>query len=477
MEQGHAGQGLVQILEGICNRTKSPSKCIKNIEEFGMVVNVTDDEVLQKYSPLAVCAAAGLCQLDCCDTPFIPEQIHIAAHNYSTVSITWVTLEATPHPTVMFGTAPDQLLRTASAVSTTYTKGGWRGAVHSARLSGLQPSTRYFYLVGDTTLPKFWSKPTLSQPTLFFTTATAPGATVPTRLAVIGDAGATDVSDMTFYELARRTHSADPQLAINFTLHIGDISYADGYEVLWDNFMRKIESVSAYAPYYTCPGNHEGFFNFTSYLTRFDMPWEAASSPGPMQYSFDYGNIHFLGFNSEGFLGLSPAFITTDSAVYKWIEQDLSRVNRTRTPWVVAFGHRPLYCVESNDDCTLFADMLRTDFEDLFFRHKVDLVLGGHRHNYQTMWPLYQNKNLCPQQSDDACFTNPKSPVYVIDGAAGNKEHLTSMPSQLPDWSRKNIKEYGYGMIETSNSTHLNWAFYASADGSLLDSFTIVKSM
>lgn len=34
-------------------------------------------------------------------------------------------------------------------------------------------------------------------------------------------------------------------------------SYADGYQPLWDSFMRKMESIAAFVPYMTTPGNHE----------------------------------------------------------------------------------------------------------------------------------------------------------------------------------------------------------------------------
>ena len=34
-------------------------------------------------------------------------------------------------------------------------------------------------------------------------------------------------------------------------------SYADGYQPLWDSFMRKMESIAGFVPYMTTPGNHE----------------------------------------------------------------------------------------------------------------------------------------------------------------------------------------------------------------------------
>lgn len=71
-----------------------------------------------------------------------------------------------------------------------------------------------------------------------------------------------------------------------------------------------------------------------------------SGSPSPKYFSFDYGNIHFVAFTFEDLLDLdnNPDF----GIQHKWIEQDLQKVNRAATPWVVAYAHRPLYC--SDDD-------------------------------------------------------------------------------------------------------------------------------
>ena len=35
------------------------------------------------------------------------------------------------------------------------------------------------------------------------------------------------------------------------------------------------------------------------------------------------------------------------SRQYKWLDNDLSSVNRKITPWVIIAGHRAMYCSES----------------------------------------------------------------------------------------------------------------------------------
>ena len=87
-------------------------------------------------------------------------------------------------------------------------------------MTGLTPSTRYYYQVGDFSELPDWSDPFFSQPPyLNFMSAAQPTATTRTTLAVVGDAGATDVSDLTYLQIVEMVHMQK----INFTLHIGDI--------------------------------------------------------------------------------------------------------------------------------------------------------------------------------------------------------------------------------------------------------------
>jgi len=86
---------------------------------------------------------------------------------------------------------------------------------------------------------------------------------------------------------------------VNAILHAGDISYADGIQRRWDQYMRKVEPIAGYLPYMVVPGNHEiaivQYLGLMGYINRYGflMPTNAASDPRDFQsgyyWSFNYG--------------------------------------------------------------------------------------------------------------------------------------------------------------------------------------------
>ena len=96
-----------------------------------------------------------------------------------------------------------------------------------------------------------------------------------------------------------------------------------------------------------------------------------------MFYSASIGaNLHITMMNTEAEIDWPKM----DRAQHTWIEADVAAA-RTAKPhgWVVAAGHRPLYCSNPGNkiQCAAFADILRVVLEPLFTspRTFVDLVI------------------------------------------------------------------------------------------------------
>ena len=67
----------------------------------------------------------------------------------------------------------------------------------------------------------------------------------------------------------------------------------------------------------------------------------------------------FFSYSTEVFFLTNGSYVQTQK---DWIMADLAAANlkRDRVPWVIAFGHRPLYCSnDDGDDCTLEESQVR----------------------------------------------------------------------------------------------------------------------
>ena len=201
----------------------------------------------------------------------------------------------------------------------------------------------------------------------------------------------------------------------------------------------------------------------------------------PSVYSFNYGNYHFIGLNSE-FADNTYQIYYDDSAkggsikehayynMYKWLEKDLS-INQGKNH--IAFMHELPFCIIVGDSTTNVANartqvngsklnhdfsngILKTEgvdnkvytggcsFSELFQNNNVKLALGGHKHTYSLSYPTKENitynGNL---RSVD--YANPiidkvgnDGVVYAMSQATGyifvsNKE----LPGTGIDWLRK----------------------------------------
>ncbi len=104
---------------------------------------------------------------------------------------------------------------------------------------------------------------------------------------------------------------------------------------------------------------------------RFHMPDTGESL---FWYSFDYGAAaHVIHISTEH-------DYTPGSPQYHWLERDLASVDRSRTPWVIVAGHRPVYTSEDYPDDYRVSLHMQSSFEGLLHTYGVDFYIGGHYH-------------------------------------------------------------------------------------------------
>lgn len=78
-------------------------------------------------------------------------------------------------------------------------------------------------------------------------------------------------------------------------------------------------------------------------------------------------------------------FFICNTVVYTpqwhWLQDELKRVDREKTPWLIVLMHAPLY--NSNEAHYMEGESMRAVFESWFVHHKVDIVFAGHVHAYE----------------------------------------------------------------------------------------------
>ncbi len=403
----------------------------------------------------AFCAVViPVCKLPCCKENNAPEQVRLAIGDApNSMTVTWSTLSATGNVSAIYGLSEASLTNVAPALPRTYTAGGWVGTIHMATLENLAPNATYYYRVGGGS--GLWSK-TFSFRTLSPNVGTPE---IPLRIVQIGD--------MDFGEAGAPTVAAVSKLIdagkVDLVLHVGDISYADGYQSHWDDFMRLIEPIASRVPYMVGPGNHEFWFNFTSYRTRFSMPNRAATEN--MYYSFNVGkNLHVMMLNSETFLDTADF----DDQQIKWMRQDLA--DNKLVPWKLATFHRPMYCTsKSLMQCDRYPAILRFKAEDVLMDGRVDVVINGHIHSYERTWPVRDGGKVTAES-----YANPAAPVYIVNGAGGNREGQGTNQQNQP-WSAYTASNKGFVFIVVKGPNKFVSHFIDSVTGEMIDAIEISK--
>lgn len=109
----------------------------------------------------------------------------------------------------------------------------------------------------------------------------------------------------------------------------------------------------------------------------------------------DSGLVHYIALSTELWFNVHDSKVNTQTQL-DWLEADLkaATANRAKVPWVIAHGHRSMYCSNSDDgDCNIpngTAGIVREDLEPLFYKYGVDLWINGHEHSCVNSCPMLQ---------------------------------------------------------------------------------------
>eukprot|EP00884_Botryococcus_braunii_P018295 jgi/Botrbrau1/5149/Bobra.0172s0021.1 len=319
--------------------------------------------------------------------------------------------------------------------------------LNQAVLTGLKPSTTYFYKFGDV---RWYFTPIYN-----FTTPPEVGSDVSAKALFFADAGQAP-SDGAWGPGGRQEGSLETATALASALASGFSLLVNGGDLVlqqsplaWDTFFDEFGAslqmaplqVSA-SPTSTAPGCRSSL----TLAQRFAPP--GVASGAALYYSYNFGPMHFLHYDSSQ--DLSPS-----SAQYSFLEADMRGVDRSKTPWLVVVGSQPVFPPSGLDAAAA------SSLQSLFQAQRVDLVLQGHDNWYQRA--ISKSSGTAPGGG----------PVYVVAGNAGT---AADAPSQAAGPAGKLVgNQVGYLRLDAQNGK-LQVSFLSSTTGSVLDSFTVAPN-
>ncbi len=410
--------------------------------------------------------------------PFQPQELHLAlTGDSSKMNIMYVTMQELASPFVQWqpkptsGVADWSSAATQSMPATTSTyrvpQKWWpifTGTIYSSNMINLVDSASYVYRVGGAQ-PDGTIKYSAD-----FTFKAAP-AQDPSRQTVVATLADHGTFELLGFAVTDAIHQQQAARNIDLVHVSGDLSYAglssavpalnidkeDEFEHVWDLLFIQNQPVAATVPWMVTNGNHERFYDWAAFQSRFTMPSNQPQLPsnGSFWYTYEYGNSRWISLSSEHDLTEgSPQQIFMIAAL------EYAKANRNTVPWVVVSIHKPMYCSADGWGNAEGMSVYQSYLEETMIKYDVDLMITGHLHVYERVHPTKNGQvtvypkhgpslnHLNEKSKIDTYYSNGFGPVQIVQGNAGGMQAETWMHPQ-PAWSGV---RFGNGMVPKNES-------------------------
>lgn len=218
---------------------------------------------------------------------------------------------------------------------------------------------------------------------------------------------------------------------------------------------------------------------------------EAAGDAYPKMtnYSFNYGNAHWLIIDSNPYVDF------TDKALTDWVTKDLASAKDAT--WRFVIFHHPGF---SSSIVHAEQQHMRL-LSPIFEANKVDVVFSGHVHNYQRSFPLTfapaqkgtllvggKNNKLVrgrvvpglwtlDKSYNGKTITKPNGIIYIVTGAGGQDLYDVEQNDNPDSWQKFTDKFISnvHSLTVTDVEGNKLSIRQVAADGKEIDAFVITK--
>ncbi|HTN07438.1 metallophosphoesterase family protein [Agriterribacter sp.] len=371
--------------------------------------------------------------------------LNVTADPSTSLAVNWRT-----HDSITSGTAEITIAAsnpadaakatTVKAKTETVTHTGIVANYHSVVFNSLQPGTRYMYRVGNGDHRSEW-----------FHVKTAGNAGEPFSFIYMGDV---QQGMRTFWPaVIREAYTKMPDAKL--IMYAGDIVNRGRIDHEWGELFYGGGFIHSTIPGMMSPGNHEhadnaeGVNELTAlWRPQFTLPENGPAGLEETCYYSDVQGVRFISLNSQsiwfGGEGMQKQI--------DWLENILSN---NPNQWTCVVFHHPVYPVKANRD----NKNLRENFQPIFNKYKVDLVLQGHDHAYGR-----------GMQKIPMPYNSGTSPTMYVVSMSGSKMYADDKPA----WADKSGGHLQLYQLITINRKKLSYRSY-TVTGELFDAFELVK--
>lgn len=209
-------------------------------------------------------------------------------------------------------------------------------------------------------------------------------------------------------------------------------------------------------------------------------------------HSFTFQNCHFLFMDTIG----GPSTYDQASEQFEFVVNDLKSASGDNSvDWIIAVMNRDMYASQTDTTTRYVLKSLRDIYHTIFEQNGVHVVLQGNFRNYQRHHVLQFN---AANSDNPTTVLSGDEPDYSIaqgnrtfdDGSGGtgclfitcgtggaSHDNITSVNSHT---AFNNTADFGYmlfDLINDSTTRKIKGYFYKSLDDSLIDRFTITKTL